>query len=405
MPVEILMPRVAPAMQDGTVVVWRKQEGDTVKAGEIVVEITAEKASAEVEAQAEGVLYKILAEPGDVVPVYKPLAVIRLDGDTTQDLAPYDGMKHTAAIVVAGKSIEIPSQASEERIKASPLAKRIAREEGVDLAAIKAGSGPGGRITEQDVREYLAARTADPGEPAPAAAISQQSPQDTRLKVSAARRETANRLRLSKDNCIPVTSVTEVDLTELIELYRAIKPVWQDVHAINPTLNAFFLKAVALGLRQHKMLNATLDGDEIVVKGSINIGLAMNDADALYVPVIKQADTLSVTQIAAQIAGFVQKMQNKELTIADMTDGTFTVTNVGPFDVQFSTPVIVYPQVGILGIGKVNDRAVFQGDVIVKRKLCYLSLTYDHRVVDGVPAALFRTTVKNLLEKPLSLLN
>ncbi len=219
------------------------------------------------------------------------------------------------------------------------------------------------------------------------------------------RRETANRLRLSKENTIPVTSVTEIDLTDLLDLYKSAKSVWREVYDVNVTLNAFFIKAVAICLRKHEMLNSTLAGDEIIIRGSVNVGLAMNHNDQLFVPVIRSADVLSVREIAAGIAAYVEKIKENKLTIADMSDGTFTVTNVGPFDVQFSTPVIAYPQVGILGIGKVNERPVFAGDAIVKRYLCYFSLTYDHRVIDGVPAAAFRKTLKELLEQPLSLLS
>lgn len=407
MPAELVMPRVAPAMQDGMVVRWLKNEGDPVKKGEIVVEITSEKASCEVEAQIDGILHKILANPGDVIPVNKPLAIIRLAKDTPQDLAKFGGAKPNPTIFVDGKHIEVavpqdvaPS-AIAGKIKASPLAKRIAAAEGVGLAQIMSGSGPDGRIIKKDVLSFLAAGDASRGRwPITASALP-----DKRIPLSIMRRETAKRLRLSKDNIIPVTSVTEIDVTNLLALYKNAKPAWLDIHDINVTLNAFFVRAAGLSLRKHELLNSTLQGEEIVIRGSVNVGLAMNHDDKLYVPVVRDADRTSVLQIAASIARFVEKIKENRLTMEDMADGTFTVTNVGPFDVQFSTPVIAYPQVGILGIGKVNERPVFEGDTIAKRHLCYFSLTYDHRVIDGVPAAAFRKTLKTLIEQPLSLVN
>jgi pyruvate dehydrogenase E2 component (dihydrolipoamide acetyltransferase) len=402
-PAEMLMPRVAPAMQDGMVVKWLKNEGDPVKKGEIVVEITSEKASCEVEAQADGILHKILANPGDVIPVNKPLAIIRLASDTPQELAKFDVAKTNPAIVVEGQTIEIiipTAPALAGKTKASPLARRIAAAEGTDLAFIGSGSGPDSRIIKKDVLAFLAAGGSAKGVRASAA----PSLPDKRIPLTAMRQETANRLRLSKDNTIPVTSVTEIDLTALLDLYKSAKSVWKEVHDVNVTLNAFFIKAVAICLRKHELLNSTLVSDEIIIRGSVNVGLAMNHNDQLFVPVIRNADALSVREIAAGIAAYVEKVKENKLTIADMSDGTFTVTNVGPFDVQFSTPVIAYPQVGILGIGKVNERPVFAGDDIIKRYLCYFSLTYDHRVIDGVPAAAFRKTLKHLIEQPLSLL-
>ena len=401
MPVKLLMPRVQPAMQDGMIVKWLKKEGDPIAKGEIVVEITSEKASCEVESFHNGILYKMLANPGDVIPVNEPVAIIKLDGDTAEELASIDTSKKNPAIMVEGKQVEVPLDlpAGDGKIKASPLARRIAGEYGINLAVVS-GTGPGGRIIKQDVLDYHQT----------AGVAVKQAPvvekiADKKIPLSIIRRETTRRLQLSKDNVIPVTSVTEMDLTDLLKLYKDTKTVWKNVYDTNVTMNAFFIKAVGLTLRRYELLNSTLESDAIVVKGNINIGLAMSIDDQLYVPVIRNADKLTVMEIAQQVSLYIDKAKDKKLTLEDMQDGTFTITNVGPFDAQFSTPVIAYPQVGILGIGTVNVRPVYQGDDIVKRSLCYMSLTYDHRVIDGVPAAGFRKMLKELLEQPLSLLN
>ena len=403
MPALLLMPRVTPAMQEAKVVQWLKQEGDPIAKDELAVTIESEKAAQDVEALTDGVLYKILAQAGEVVPVNKPLAIIRLPQDSLDDLRSYEKGQPTSAIGTEENRAATPNAASKGSgaIKSSPLARKLAESRGINLAAIPGGSGPGGRIVEQDVLAFCEslARNTPPAD----VALGVQ-PEDKRILLSSVRQTTIQKLRQSRDNTIPVTSVTEIDLTELLGLHRQIKPVWRAAHQVEVTLNAFFVRAVALALREHEALNATLTDNEIVVKSSVNIGLAMNIKEGLYVPVIKCADTLSVLATAKVISAFVDKASHKGLTAEDMTGGTFTITNVGPFDVLFSTPVILYPQAAILGIGKIMDRPVYVGEAIAKRHLCIFSLTYDHQVIDGVPAASFRSTLKQLLEHPLSLL-
>jgi pyruvate dehydrogenase E2 component (dihydrolipoamide acetyltransferase) len=412
LPAELLMPRVSPAMQEATVVGWLKKEGDPIRKDEIVVTIESEKASQDVEALTDGVLYKIVAQVGEVVPVNTPLAIIRLPQDTVADLRPYD----SSSPAPDNRSDDQPVAATAPSnangvIKSSPLARKLAESRGIDLAAIPSGSGPGGRIVEQDVLAFCEAMASKSEIEKPVVRKFEDSctaitaPEDKRIPLSSIRQRTIARLRQSKDNTIPVTSVTEMDLTDLVALYRQVKPVWQTAQHTSVTLNAFFVKAVALALRRYEILNSTFAESEIVVKNSINIGLATYINDGLYVPVIRSADTLSVLTIANVISDFVQKIEQKSLLPEDMADGTFTITNVGPFDVLFSTPIIFYPQVAILGIGKLCERPVFVGEQIVKRQLCHFSLTYDHRVVDGVPAASFRKALKELLEQPMSLLS
>ncbi len=413
MPAELLMPRVSPAMQEATVVGWLKKEGDPIRKDEIVVTIESEKASQDVEALTDGVLYKIVAQVGDVVPVNTPLAIIRLPQDTAADLRSYDSSNPAPGIRSDEKqsvATIAPSKAN-GIIKSSPLARKLAESRGIDLAAIPSGSGPGGRVVEQDVLAFCEAMAGKSEIEKSAVGKPEASPpaivasEEKRIPLSSIRQHTITRLRQSKDNTIPVTSVTEMDLTELVALYRQIKPVWQAAHQITVTLNAFFVKAVALALQKYEILNSTLLENEIVVRSTINIGLAMHINEGLYVPVIRSADTLSVSEIAKAISEFAGKIEQKCLVPEDMADGTFTITNVGPFDVLFSTPIISYPQVAILGIGKICERPVFVGEQLEKRLLCHFALTYDHRVVDGVPAASFRKTLKHLLEQPMRLLS
>jgi len=401
MPAEIVMPRVAPAMTEGVIVEWLKNEGDIIKKGDPVAAITSEKATFEIESLYDGVIQKLLYNPGDEVPVNKPIAIVTLPGEKPGEIV--EKVESTKASAgsspVETKELGSVSSGNDTKIKASPLAKNIAKQEGVDLAEI-IGTGPGGRIVKQDVLGYLEMKSSQKAEQK-AVVVEEE---DKRIPFVGVRKETAKRLQISMDNVIPVTSVTEIDVTELVQLRERLKKDWLEMFGTKVTLNAFIIRAVALALKKHSALNSQLDGDSIVIKAAVNIGLAMNNNNNLYVPVIRNADKLSVLEIAQEIEALVKKVRNNTITLADMQGGTFTITNVGPMDVQFSTPVINYPQAGILGIGTINVRPAFLGDEIVKRHFCYISLTYNHKIIDGAPAAEFRKSVKAFLENPYLLL-
>ena len=408
MPVELVMPRVSPAMQDATVVEWLKREGDSVRKDEIVVVIESEKASQEVEALADGILYRIVAPVGTVVPVNKPLAIIRLPQDTADDLGVWKpGSAAATAALTDSRTASAPQiAASDGAVRWSPSARKLAASLGIELVNMTSGSGPGGRIVERDVLAFQEAREARAKAPVGTPVdLSADTLADVRVPLSPMRRQTMVRLIKSRESVVPVTSVTEVDLTNLVALHRNLKASWKSKRNIDITLNAWFVRATAMALRQHEILNAILADNEVIIKRNINIGLAMQVNDGLYAPVVRNADMLSLSQAAEQISMLLKKIQDKSITTSDMSDGSFTITNVGPFDVLLSTPVVVHPQVAILGIGKIAERPVFIGEQIAKRNICCLSLTYDHRVVDGVPAALFRTTLKDLLEYPTTLLS
>ena len=290
-------------------------------------------------------------------------------------------------------------------IKASPLAKKLAKDNGIDLSLVK-GNVPAGRIEKADVLDFIAAKTATANiECEPILQKDVEEQKITRIPFIGIRKTTAQRLQRSKENVVPVTSTTEVDITELIELHKKIKAAWNAHYGISITLNAFFLRAVSIALRENLILNSVLEEDNIAINKNIHINLAMNVDGQLFAPVIRNTDTLSLKDIAESITYFVEKAKNGQLTIEDMSEGTFSVTNVGPFDVQVTSPVINYPQVGILAIGKANKRPMFdENDQIVARYLCFLSLTYDHRVIDGIPAAMFRKRINELLANPYLLL-
>ena len=378
MAVKIIMPKSGVTMTEGMIVKWRKKEGDRVKEGEVVVEIMTDKVTYEVEAPADGVIGKIYYKEGSMVPVYETIALVT--GEEGK----------AAKIEEEEKNAGRPA----EPIKISPLARKIALAKGIDISEVT-GTGPGGRIVEKDVKVFLEKQA----QPAPPPHLKEE-----RFPFTGRRKMIAENLRRSREMTAPVTSTTEVDLTELLSLREKIKDLWLQEYSIKPTVNAFFARALAKALRKHPFINATLENNEVIVKHYVNLGLAMSAEEGLVVPVIQGADQLSLLEIAQKIEELQQKVKNNELRPEDLSGGTFTFTNVGPFDVYIFTPVIVYPQAGILGFGKAREElAMLNGEVVVRQK-AFLSLTYDHCLIDGAPAAEFRKTVKKYLEKPLLLL-
>ncbi|KKM10064.1 hypothetical protein SY88_15575 [Clostridiales bacterium PH28_bin88] len=262
------------------------------------------------------------------------------------------------------------------------------------------GTGPGRRITKEDVLAY----TGNPPPVEQEQSLAPQHPDEEIIAITGIRKVTFENISKSVATAAQVTSTTEVDLTELIRLRQEILAGWERYHGVRPTLNAFFVKAVALALREHPLLNSSVQGDRLVLKKYYHIGLAVTVGEDLVVPVVRHADSLSVLEIAKRIAVLVEKARQNALTPEDMSGGTFTISNVGPYQVQVFTPVIVQPQNAILGIGATTQRPVVRDGQIVIRDVANLCLTYDHRVIQGASAARFRITLKDLLEHPLSLL-
>lgn len=425
MPARIVMPKLAPTMEKGTITKWCVKENDTVKKGDVIAEIMTDKATYQLESPEDGVVYKLLYEANQEVPIDTLIAIILLEDETPEDgekliegkgEAVVSGAENNAAKTTESEKQEhVEPGGKKGKIKATPAARRLAREENIDLAKIN-GSGPNGRIVKKDVNNYLQLKEQE----AKAAEIGfgreigreqlnlvQGEGEEERIPFTGIREIKARNLEAAKENVVPVTSVTEVNMTELMALHKNIRGEWEEQYGIRVTMNAFLIRALALSLRENLELNSTLDeaNKEIVLKKDINIGVAMHINDNLIVPVIRYADKRSVLELASSVAAFIEKAKENKLTHEEMSGGTFTFTNVGPFGVQFSTPVIVYPQVGILGIGQINEKPVFnENDEVIKGLFSYISLTYDHRVVDGVPAAQFRQNIKTLIESPYRLL-
>jgi 2-oxoglutarate dehydrogenase E2 component (dihydrolipoamide succinyltransferase) len=380
MAVKVVMPRLTDTMLQGVISEWLKKEGDEVREGEPLYAVETDKASVEVTSSAAGVLLKILVPQGDSVEVGGAVAIIGSRGeDFASFLAPAPAAKPQRAEDVpraaAGPSGKVP---------ASPAAKRKAKELGIDLAQVR-GTGEGGLITEKDVDAFVAA---SPETPRPAAASTAHGPEE-RIPLTGITKAMYERMTLS--TTIPqVTTVAETDATDLLALSKA--------NGISIT--TFIVRAVCEGLKLFPQINSSLDGRTVVRKGYFNIGVSVATPRGLIVPVLHNAEKKDLLQLAAGLKELAAKAREGRLGLEDISGGTFTITNSGVFGSLFFTPRINAPESAILGMGKIMKQPVVRDDQIVIRSMIYLSLTYDHRHIDGETAVTFLQEVKKALQDP-----
>jgi pyruvate dehydrogenase E2 component (dihydrolipoamide acetyltransferase) len=369
------MPRLSLTMKEGIVIRWFKREGDPVKKGEPLVEVLSEKVTYDVEAPASGILRKILAEEGVEVPVAGTLGII---AEPNEPLPEIEEAVTVAPPERIEEEVPVPEKIAKrarERVIASPAAKRLAREHGIDLAKVK-GSGPQGRIVEADVKRYieetvtLAPRVREV------------------IPLTGIRKTTAERVSISARTAPHSTITMEVDISNAAKLREETGASYTDI----------LVKAVARALEEHPSLNSTLQNDQIKIYQDINIGVAVATEKGLVVPVIRNADKKSLTQIASTLKELVERAREGKLAKEDMTGGTFTITNLGMYGVEVFIPIINPPEAAILGVGKVIEKPVIENKEIKIKPIMHLSLSFDHRIVDGAPAARFLQKIKQLLE-------
>jgi len=398
--VEVKLPQLAASMADGVISRWLKSVGEPVKKGEPLFEVESDKVTTEVEAPADGILRRIQVPEGQRVDVGTVLAII---GGPDEAIPEPDG---GAAVTITATSTPTaaPSESggrvgeSEGRIFVTPRARKVAAELGIALERIT-GTGPGGRILERDVLAAAeAARTAAAAPPPPLAVPTAPSGQIRPL--TAMRRTIAERMVRSQQTVAEVTLTTEVEMTEVVKLREQVNSEWQKVHGIKVSYTDVIVRAAARALREHPTLNASFAEDGIHLHGEINIGLAVAIEDGLVVPVIRHADQKSLLEIAQTVRALAERARAGQLSRDDLSGGTFTITNLGMFGVETFTPIINWPECAILGVGQVAERAVARSGQLAVRPTMWLSLTFDHRIVDGAPAAQFLQRVKQLLESP-----
>jgi pyruvate dehydrogenase E2 component (dihydrolipoamide acetyltransferase) len=396
MATEIKLPRLGQGMESGTIVKWLKAEGDSVEKGEPLYELDTDKVTQEVEADASGVLLKIAIAEGEVE-VGKTIAVIGKEGEEVPDEAPPPAEEKPAPERRAAPKEEpdMAARAAESRdggrIKASPLARRIARERGVELARIQ-GTGPDGRIVAEDVERAAAAPAPAAPAPAPAPAGEVERVPLTSLRKTIAR-------RLTEAWAAPAFQISmSADMTRALEIRARL--VERAGDNPKPTISDLLTKVCAASLMQHRAVNATFADDVIELHPSADVGLAVASERGLVVPVIRGCERLTILEIAAARADVVGRARSGKLQQADLEGGTFTISNLGMFGVEQFVAVLNPPQAAILAVGAVEERAVPLDGAVAIRPLMTMTLTCDHRALDGAVAADFLRTVKTFLEEP-----
>ncbi len=364
MVMKIVMPRLSLTMKEGTVGRWYKKEGENVEKGEPIVEVVSEKATYDLEAPASGILRKILVEEGIDVPVNAVIAVVTAPNESYSEAE----MLAEAKQAVVGES--------EKRVLASPAAKRLAKEEGIDLSIIK-GSGPEGRIVEEDVRQLIGEKTG-----------TVQKVKQV-LALSGFKKTSAERLSMSFKTAPHSTVMMEIDVSRAAEIHEKTQVSY----------TAIVVKVVAEVLTELPIINSTLKGNEIRVFEDVNVGLAVATEKGLVVPVIHNADRKSLNDLDDAIKELTEKAKRGKLSKEELTGGTFTITNLGMYCVDFFTPIINPPEAAILGVGRIVEKPVVVDGKIEIRPTSTLSLSYDHRVIDGAPAGKFLKKIKEKFEK------
>jgi 2-oxoglutarate dehydrogenase E2 component (dihydrolipoamide succinyltransferase) len=424
MAIEVTVPEMGESVLDATVSHWLKKEGDYVNVGDVLVELETDKVNVEVGAKGAGVLQQIKVQEGGDVKVGDILGTIDEKAAQSQPPAPEAKPPEKAEATpklsepVSEPKQEAPpaprqdgkSEKQKEAPLVTPVASRLARDKDVDPREIR-GTGSEGRVTRADVEKYLQTqdklgRTAEP----PQALADVQNEvsavppsvdrSDERIRMSRRRRTIAQRLLEAKNSTAMLTTFNEVDMTQVMNLRKRTHDQFVERHGIKLGIVSFFVKAAIGALKDFPNLNAEIQGDEIVLKHYYDIGMAIGAEEGLVVPVIRDADKLSFAAIEKYIKELVIKSQNGKLSIEDLRGGTFTITNGGVFGSLLSTPILNPPQVGILGLHKIEDRPVAVNGQVVVRPMMYIALSYDHRIVDGREAVQYLVRLKELIEDP-----
>ncbi|NMZ23036.1 MULTISPECIES: 2-oxoglutarate dehydrogenase complex dihydrolipoyllysine-residue succinyltransferase [Pseudomonas] len=403
MAIEIKAPSFPESVADGTVATWHKKPGEAVKRDDLIVDIETDKVVLEVLAEADGVLGAIVAEEGATVLSNQVLGSI--EAGSAAAAAP------AAAAPAAAPAAAAPAAGGEDPI-AAPAARQLAEENGINLASIK-GTGKDGRVTKEDVVAAVEAKKNAPAAaPAKAAAPAAAAPvfaagdrTEKRVPMTRVRATVAKRLVEAQSNMAMLTTFNEVDMTEVMALRSKYKDLFEKSHnGVRLGFMSFFVKAATEALKRFPAVNASIDGSDIVYHGYADVGVAVSSDRGLVVPVLRNAELMSLAEIEGGIAGFGKKARDGKLTIDEMTGGTFTITNGGTFGSMMSTPIVNPPQAAILGMHNIIQRPMAINGQVVIRPMMYLALSYDHRLIDGKEAVTFLVTIKNLLEDPARLL-
>ena len=411
----IKVPPLGESIVEATVSRWLKKDGDAIAVGDTLVELETDKITVEVPALEAGVLVARLKAEGDVVKVGEELGTTAAGGTATAapTAAPSAAPVAAPAAAPAAAPVVATAASAGGNVPVSPAAARLATETGVDLASVT-GSGLRGAIGKADVMAAAPTPSAPtPSAPTPSAPVASApaapaplgaAVRETREAMSTRRKRIAENLLQSQQATAHLTTFNEIDMTALSALRERLKERVEKAHGVKLSFMPFFAKAACLALKAYPTVNAQIDGDSIVYKHYVNLGIAVASDAGLVVPNVKDADSKSIIEIGKDINALAKRARDGKLTMPDLTGGTFTITNGGVFGSLISTPIINYPQVGILGLHKTQDRPVAIDGKVEIRPMMYVALSYDHRLIDGQQAVLFLVRLKELLEDPAAML-
>ena len=408
MSIEIKAPTFPESVQEGNIATWHKKPGDSVTRDELLVDIETDKVVLEVVAPADGTLEEVLKGEGDVVQSNEVIARVTA-GDSSAKPAAEKESEPEAKAESGAKPDDSSKESSDEKI-ASPAARKLAEEKGVDLQKVN-GSGKDGRITKEDIVAIQPASPEQPAAasaPAPAASLPPLPEGDRvekRVPMTRMRSRIAERLVQVTQTTAMLTTFNEVDMHRIMNLRTEFKDSFSKIH--NGTrlgFMGFFVRAATEALKRFPAVNASIDGTDVVYHGYQDVGVAVSTDKGLVVPVLRNADTMSIADVESTIAEFGGKARDGKLSIEEMTGGTFTITNGGVFGSLLSTPILNPPQTAILGMHKIQERPVAENGQVVIRPMMYLALSYDHRLVDGKEAVQFLVAIKEMSENPAKIL-
>lgn len=440
---EVRVPSMGESIVEAVIGAWRKREGEPVAAGEVLVELETEKVNVEITAEQPGILQQILKQEGETVTVGEVIALL---AEAEAQLAEVGAATVSASSGEAATTVATPpppitppeaaSEVTAAGVRATPAVRRLAEEYGVDLSQVQP-SGEGGRITREDLLRFVAERkqakpetdglreavVTPPPTPSTPVAHRPSTPEveaprlevpppltlapgrrEERIRMTQRRKTIARRLVEAQQTAAMLTTLNEIDMSAVIALRDRWRQQFRERYGVSLGFMSFFTKAVVGALKAFPLLNAEIQGDEIIVKYYYDIGIAVATDEGLVVPVVRDADRKSFAEIEREIEELARKARERRLTLEDLVGGTFTITNGGVFGSLLSTPILNPPQVGILGMHKIEERPIVVNGEIVIHPMMYVALTYDHRIIDGREAVLFLVRVKELIEDPERLL-
>ena len=420
MSIEVKVPVLPESVSDATIATWHKQPGDAVKRDENLVDLETDKVVLEVPAPADGVLKEIRHQAGDTVNSEDVIAILEEGAAASSgnagkgdDKAAQSTSQKREAKKAEEDTRPVMSKEAESRAKAaekspaaedlSPAGRRVATEEKIDPSQVS-GSGRGGRVTKEDLVNFSKADKS-PAAPAPAPrAASPGARPEERVPMTRMRARIAERLMQSKNSIAMLTSFNEVNLSKVVAMRKQVGEQFEKTHGIKLGFMSFFVKAACEALKRHPVVNASVDGNDIIYHGYQDISIAVATDRGLVTPVLRDAQDMSFADVEKAIATFAKKAREGGLTLDDLQGGTFTITNGGTFGSLFSTPIVNPPQSGILGMHTIKERAVVENGQVVAAPMMYIAISYDHRIVDGKDAVLFLVDIKNQLENPYKML-